>query len=99
LERWGRIQVIILEGVKVKDARDDGQDVLSESLVERERLLASDCVRGICEKEVCDFNARVGGGSCNGSDKKPSTEQGGQKPRMNETRENHDSQMRLLGEQ
>lgn len=47
----GRIQVIILEGVGVKHARDNGQDILSEGLIKREHLLAIHCVLGINKKE------------------------------------------------
>jgi hypothetical protein len=36
LKRWGGVQIEVLERVEVENARNDRQDVLPKSLVERE---------------------------------------------------------------
>jgi len=36
LKRWGGVQIKVLKRVKVENARNDRQDVLPKSLVERE---------------------------------------------------------------
>jgi hypothetical protein len=47
LEWPGGIQVKVLERVEIEYARDDGENILPETFIERERLLASYCVCGI----------------------------------------------------
>ena len=59
LERRGRLQVVVLEGVEVEDARDGGEDVLAEGLVEGEDLHAGERVGRGDERLARDLRARV----------------------------------------
>ena len=61
LERWRRVQVVVLERVEVEDAIDDSENVLAEGLIERERLQARERVRWEDERLACDFHAGIGG--------------------------------------
>jgi len=89
VKRRGRIQVEILEGVEVKDARNNGHDILSEGLVEWEGLEASYGVGGINKLETGDLDAWVVVGNCGSTSKQCSSKQDEEKPRMKERREKH----------
>ena len=58
LEGRDRIQVVVFEGVEVKDARDDREDVLAQCVVEGERLEARE--RVFRRDELLPRNRRAG---------------------------------------